>query len=76
MNNSTCRNECLNYIAMIKATDNKELQLELIDKIDWTIDNQVSRIKNDIKDLEYLIQCKKEDMEFESVENVESEDNE
>lgn len=64
MNNSTCRNECLNYLAMIRSTDNLNIQNELIDKINWTIDNQISRIEHDIKDLEYYIKCKKEDIDI------------
>ena len=64
MNNSTCRTECLNYLSMIRSTDDKEIQKELIDKIDWTIDSQLSKIKHDIEDLEYSIKCKNEDIEI------------
>lgn len=63
MNNSTCRTECLNYISMIKSTDNKEIRKELIDRIDWTIDSQLSKIEHDIEDLKYSIKCKNEDIE-------------
>ena len=58
MNNSTCRNECLNYLSMIKSTDNFEMQNELIDKINWTIDSQISKIEYDINNLEYYLKCK------------------
>ena len=64
MNNSTCRTECLNYLSMIKSTDNLNIQNKLIDKINWTIDSQISRIEHDIKDLEYYLKCKKEDIEM------------
>lgn len=64
MNNSTCRNECLNYLSMIKSTDNFEMQNELIDKINWTIDSQISKIEYDINNLEYYLKCKKEDIEI------------
>lgn len=64
LNNSTCRNECLNYLSMIKSTDNLDMQKELIDRINWTIDSQISKIECDIKDLEYYLKCKKEDIEM------------
>ena len=64
MNNSTCRTECLNYLSMIRSTDDKEIQKELIDKIDWTIDSQLSKIEHDIEDLEHSIKCKNEDIEI------------
>ena len=63
MNYSTCRNECLTIDIMLNKLSEEEFNNMYLD-IDIHIERQLAQIESDIKDIEYKLKCKQNDIEM------------